>query len=532
MTFNHILGQLKESYPLNILKSHITIDEEISEIHIFDRQGYFQENKFYIGNADEISSWIKDESILSRKKFALSVIIGVKEGQEKDDGFQELLASSILNGMISNYALIKEENILKVLQALNNVIQKELQTSHHITELMALTMKGADLKSLLLASEKTLNNSVIVIDASFKILSTSSKDNIKDDIWIKNIQRGYCSYKFITEVSKLIKKGPFPNTSQVFEVNCDFSINTKLCSKIFHKNRLIGYVVMLNKNTSNQHLVEKFLPMLSRSVCDVLLRTKEYKGIFGSQVENLLYELIYGADEELIHLRLKINHMEFPSKMGCLVIKMNKYLHNIQATAYLKDQISSVLPGAFGLVEQENLIFICKLQQDGRLTLQENKKLLTFFQQGVLNMCMSSPCEDIMSLKDAYHQCLQLSKISKKLQVGQRIMYFSDYSFYVLLSNLKEKDLLQYSHPALRIICQYDQKQNSELYKTLEAFIDHQLQMSKTAEVLSIHRNSLSYRINKIINLTGLDFSNNDEIFKLSYGFKVDKYCRVPSNNY
>ncbi len=51
--------------------------------------------------------------------------------------------------------------------------------------------------------------------------------------------------------------------------------------------------------------------------------------------------------------------------------------------------------------------------------------------------------------------------------------------------------------------------------------------MIKAAEALSIHRNSLSYRINKIIDLTGLDLTSNEDIFRLSYGFKVEKYCKV-----
>jgi DNA-binding PucR family transcriptional regulator len=51
--------------------------------------------------------------------------------------------------------------------------------------------------------------------------------------------------------------------------------------------------------------------------------------------------------------------------------------------------------------------------------------------------------------------------------------------------------------------------------------------MTKTAEVLSIHRNSLSYRVNKILDLTGVDIEDNDEIFRLGYAFKIEKYCRV-----
>lgn len=527
MKLKSVLGLLKREYDVEILESNIAADEEISEICLFEGRVKNQEKELYIGTADEITIWMADKDNKTERGFGLSAIIGVREKHEEDEYLRGLLESSLKNGTIASYALIREEHTLKALQAMNTIIQKELQASYRVAELMALTMRGADLKSLLVASEKTLQNPVIIIDAGFKILEISSKESIDDDIWLANIKRGYCSYEFIKVVHELDQKGPFPNNSDVFEVNCKASTYTKICSKIFHENQLVGYVIMIKKREMANTLFEEFIPMVGTSVCEVLLRTKEYQGIFGSQEENLLHELIHGADEELIHIRLKIHQMELPKNMGCLMVKTNEYLNNMQATAFLRQQIQHILPGGYCLEERGNLVFICKLTDDGRLTKDQENRLLSLFRQGVIHMGMSSPCHDVMELKDAYWQSAQLDQIASRLQVEKEVMYFSDYSFYIMLSSLEEKDLLQYSHPALNKLRKYDQDTNGELYKTLQVFIEHQSQMIKTAEALSIHRNSLSYRINKIIDLTGLDLTNNEEIFKLSYGFKVEKYCRV-----
>ncbi len=527
MKFKSVLALLQRDYHLEVIESNSSVDQEISEIRLFEGQIGSREKELYIGTADEISLWIESKSFMQENNIGLSAIIGIKENQNQDEKIRSLLCESVQNGMISSYALIPENLILKALQAMNKIIQKELQTSYQLAELMALTMRGADLKSLLQVSEKTLQNPVIVIDAGFKILDISSNDSIDDDIWIANIKRGYCSYEFIKEVYNLEKMGPFPDNSNVFEVNCNFSPYTKMCSKIFHQGQLVGYVIMLLKNETERKFAEEFLPMVGNSVCEVLLRTKKHKGIFGSQQENLLYEIIHDGDAELIQIRLKMNQMQLPENMGCLIVKTNEYLNSMQATAFLKEQIKDILPEAVCLKEQGKLLFICKLQADGRLTKDEEMRLLTLYQQGVVHMGMSSSCSDMMELKDAYWQSTQLDKISSRLQIGKKIMYFCDYSFYIMLSSLEEKDLLQYSHPALNILRKYDHEHKGELYKTLQVFIDHQSQMIKTAESLFIHRNSLSYRINKIIKLTGLDLSNNEEVFRLSYGFKVEKFCKI-----
>jgi PucR family transcriptional regulator, proline-responsive transcriptional activator len=289
----------------------------------------------------------------------------------------------------------------------------------------------------------------------------------------------------------------------------------------------VGYVIMLEKNKEPGNLFEEFLPFVGSAVCEVLLHTEEYKGLFGSQKENLLYELIHGVEEELVHIRVEMNQLKFPSRMGCLVVKPNEYLNNMQATTFLKEQIEYILPGAFFIKEKENLVFICKLQQDGKLKSDEEKRLLLLFQQGVVHMGISRPCTDIMELKDAYKQSCQLYKISMRLRIEKEIMYFSTYNFYAILNNMNEKDLMQYSHPALKILRDYDQAHNGELYRTLHVYIECQSHMQKTAASLTIHRNSLSYRISKILDLTGIDLTDCDEIFRLSYGFKVEHYCRI-----
>lgn len=522
MKFSNILALLKNENGLDIIESDIAADEEISGIRLFEEGRGENKGDLYIGAMDEIPAWIEEHG-----SEGFSIILGIKDRKEKEESLHSLSGESFHNRDGLSYALIREDQILRSLQALNRILHKELQTSNEAAELMALTIRGANLRTILETSAKKLQNPIIVIDAGFKILDVSSAYEIDDPIWMKNIERGYCSYEFIKEVHRLEKIESFPDNTDVFEVICKFSQYRKLCSKIFWKDQLVGYVIMLEKNEEAGNLFEEFLPFVGSSVCEVLLHTEEYKGLFGSQKENLLYELIHGVEEELVHIRVKMNQLEFPSRMGCLVIRPNEYLNNMQATTFLKEQIEYILPGAFYIKEKENLVFICKLQQDGKLKSDEEKRLLLLFQQGVVHMGVSRPCTDIMELKDAYKQSCQLYKISMRLRIEKEIMYFSTYNFYAILNNTNEKDLMQYSHPALKILRNYDQTHNGELYRTLQVFIECQSHMQKTAASLTIHRNSLAYRISKILDLTGIDLTDCDEIFRLSYGFKVEHYCRI-----
>jgi sugar diacid utilization regulator len=162
-----------------------------------------------------------------------------------------------------------------------------------------------------------------------------------------------------------------------------------------------------------------------------------------------------------------------------------------------------------------------RIQKDGKLKAEEEKRLLSLFHKGVEHIGISRPCENIMNLKEVYRQCIKLYRIRERLRVEDEIMYFEKYSFYVMISEMKERELFQFSHPALRTLREHDQAHNSELYETLCVFTRCRGHMIKAAEILSIHR------ISRILDLTGLDLQDDEEIFRLICGFKLEQYLRV-----
>jgi DNA-binding PucR family transcriptional regulator len=51
--------------------------------------------------------------------------------------------------------------------------------------------------------------------------------------------------------------------------------------------------------------------------------------------------------------------------------------------------------------------------------------------------------------------------------------------------------------------------------QTLQAYLDRQGSLSKTAEALHLHRNAVAYRINRIFSLLDVDRDNPDDLLLL-----------------
>ena len=74
------------------------------------------------------------------------------------------------------------------------------------------------------------------------------------------------------------------------------------------------------------------------------------------------------------------------------------------------------------------------------------------------------------------------------------------------------------------ILKEYDRKNGTSLFETLETYIHCQYNATKTASALFIHRNSLSYRMEKIEELTRIDYNDTNQLFHLAVGFYMEHY--------
>ena len=69
-----------------------------------------------------------------------------------------------------------------------------------------------------------------------------------------------------------------------------------------------------------------------------------------------------------------------------------------------------------------------------------------------------------------------------------------------------------YIPEAVNEIHQYDIKKNGELIDTLECYLNHKQSIRKASELIVVHSRTVSYRLQKIVKLTGLDFDNIAEM--------------------
>jgi purine catabolism regulator len=127
------------------------------------------------------------------------------------------------------------------------------------------------------------------------------------------------------------------------------------------------------------------------------------------------------------------------------------------------------------------------------------------------------PSKWIQSLQQA-RESWRLGKEWK----GAPVTYFGDLGLYQLLTALgTSPEAARFFRKTLGRIIAHDDNRNAELVETLEAFFACHGNLSQTANRLHIHRNTLTYRLERISAITQLDLDDPDARFSLQLALKL-----------
>ena len=100
--------------------------------------------------------------------------------------------------------------------------------------------------------------------------------------------------------------------------------------------------------------------------------------------------------------------------------------------------------------------------------------------------------------------------------------------FFQIFANIKdEKQLRTYIPDTVHEIHQYDIQKNGELIDTLECYLNHKQSIRKTSELMGVHARTVSYRLQKIVELTGMDFDNIAEMLAVRNGIIILKILEL-----
>ena len=209
----------------------------------------------------------------------------------------------------------------------------------------------------------------------------------------------------------------------------------------------------------------------------------------------------------------------------------------IKETEFVEREVLKVLHEKNIYTNTNRIIYIHKINEkeqelNFRLQIEElqkriQKKLIERDAEIVLLVGIGKTVKGYHYLKESFDDskmALNYIDVIRKI-VGDKnksVVDCSKLGFFRIFTKLNDKnELMTYIPESLHKLVQYDQKKNTELINTLECFLNNNQSLKKTSQQMYVHYRTISYRMQKIEEISGMEFDNAAEMLAVRNGLII-----------
>lgn len=139
--------------------------------------------------------------------------------------------------------------------------------------------------------------------------------------------------------------------------------------------------------------------------------------------------------------------------------------------------------------------------------------------------------EDPADLPRAASEALLAANVAHGSAEGASLAFEQTGAYRLLLSAMSENpsELQRFFGETVEPLVAYDEQYETDLVRTLEAFLEADGNVAGTAQRLFTHRHTIYYRLERVRELSGHDVSSSDGREKLSLGLKAMRVLGISS---
>lgn len=140
----------------------------------------------------------------------------------------------------------------------------------------------------------------------------------------------------------------------------------------------------------------------------------------------------------------------------------------------------------------------------------------------VVQVGIGSLAQSIDEIPISYQKSQDALELGEILKGKEAITAFSELGIFRLLCQFDDPTLLKPFIPSsLQKLLHYSQANKIDLLETLKTFLECNQNATKTSQVLFIHHKTAVYRLDRIKEITGMNFEDPEEMLSVRVGLKI-----------
>lgn len=365
----------------------------------------------------------------------------------------------------------------------------------------------------------------------------------------------HCMYSSTSEESDLIIADDYekyvPNIISRYEYMRQKRKNVEYIRKINILNQCTFYLVVSEVNGPLRELdfiaLDSLMPLLLYVLTQIVTDKNMEKKYHRDLEYRLLNASLSEAEEDEVANLLKLGVTEDYRVVTCY-LKTENYKDNFtvfqrKKMEVIEKAILDFIPREYIYCNTNQVIYIHNENRlEGKLDI---RKKLEEFQRMIQDQLkegeskyefligVGNKVKGYHNLKESFANskiAIEYIDVIRKIvgDANKSVVDCSKLGFFHIFANIKdEKQLRTYIPDTVHEIHQYDVQKNGELIDTLECYLNHKQSIRKASELMGVHARTVSYRLQKIVKLTGMDFDNIAEMLAVRNGIIILKILEL-----
>ena len=392
-------------------------------------------------------------------------------------------------------------------------------------ELYAAMKSDHPLDAMLEASLKVFQNPIFIHDTNFYILSCPHRaPNML--VWDKDARTGWN----IVPLSLIhdFKVDPEYLSTLTTTEACVYSAEQRgypiLYMNLWNNGRYEGRICVDELETPILPGQRLLITHLAKQILQAMRNNSLFHLNMGNDIEQFFRDFLDGTvqDQSIVMKMLQFLDWKRNDHYLCLRLETSRQNIRMLSSAATLGHIETQIPQGHAFMHNNGITVLVNLTCSHARISDVLSSLAILLREGLLKMGASSEIYDFLQLSQGYYQARTALELGKKSGSMNWCCRFDDYLLEYLLSQGGEHlspELL--CSNKLLILKQYDEKNKTELYRTLQVYLELERNVLQTAKTLFIHRSTLFYRLERIQKLADINYEDAKERLILQLSFQI-----------
>lgn len=419
--------------------------------------------------------------------------------------------------------------------ALQAFFIEDVAVTDKVRRMLTAHFSNNGLQYLVEEASLALDNPIFVVDTSYHYVAYHLGDLEGDDTRYGEVMRQEMRYQSILEsgVGYIQRAGIDEKVSRshgpLVSFNENLGLNAMTGAVLVH-GICMAHVFMVERNHPFGEVDRECFARLVHFVGQELQKLPVYETSRGQMWSYFLSNLL--DDEQpspaVIERRLEVLDYHPWPVLVVVVLRAKADPLTPESAANVRNQLTGIMTHSLSTLYQGQLVLVLNRHEGESLGDYAEATLRKVAHLNDLSVGVSNAFEKLVDIRAYYRQAsdaIVYGNMVSHAVDDHDLYHYRDYSYVQMLDVTgRRHDLLKFCHPALRNLLDYDKAHGTELMETLFEYLQCAGNTTHAASMLSLHKNTLLYRLNRIRELMGTDLTSGEDCFQLMLSYRILLY--------